>query len=192
MTSVTEEITERRRELARTFADAECLFSLAEIEAALSQMAAEITQDLHDCCPVIIGIMNGALPTLGFLLPRLPFLLEADYAHATRYQGLEEGSELVWKRKPELDLSGRTVLLVDDILDRGITLAAIAQYCKDAGAREVRIAVLGVKQIDGFKPLIAADYQALTFPDAYVFGFGMDYQTFWRNAPGIYALRRPS
>lgn len=171
------------------FTHAECLFTLQETEQALTQMAHDITVKFQNCCPIVIGVMSGALVTMGYLLPRLPFLLETDYVHATRYQGQQQGSELVWKRKPELDLRGRQVLLVDDILDQGITLAAIAQFCLDAGAAEVTIAVLGVKKITNFKPVITADYQALEFPDRYVFGFGMDYETFWRNAPGIYALK---
>ncbi len=175
-------------QLNQVLAQADCLYTITEVEQALGKMAVQITENLQDACPVVIGIMNGALPTLGYLLPRLPFLLEVDYAHATRYQGEEQGGELLWKRKPELDVSGRHVLLVDDILDRGITLAAIADYCRAAGAAAVSIAVLGVKQAAGFTPVVQADYQALTLPDRFVFGYGMDYNTFWRNAPGIYAL----
>jgi hypoxanthine phosphoribosyltransferase len=177
------------RQLEKIFADAECLFDLAEVETALARMAQKIASDLANTRPIVIGVMNGALATLGYILPRLPFLLEVDYVHASRYQGQEQGSELVWKRYPELSLVGRHVLLVDDILDRGITLAAIAQYCLNAGAVKVHTAVLGIKILPSFTPPITADYHALLFPDRYVFGYGMDYQTYWRNAPGIYASR---
>src|SRR5690554_6183371 len=101
--------------LNKVFSDAECLYTLEEVEAAVRQMALNITQDLQDSCPIVLGVMNGALATLGYLLPRLPFLLEVDYVHATRYLGQQQGGELLWKRKPELDLGGRHVLLVDDI-----------------------------------------------------------------------------
>lgn len=175
-------------QLNNVLAKADCLYTLEEVEQALTQMAVGITEQLRHARPVVIGVMNGALPTLGYLLPRLPFVLEVDYVHATRYQGEDQGGELVWKRKPEIDLNGRHVLLVDDILDRGITLAAIARYCRDAGAAAVSIAVLGVKQVADVVPLVPADYQALSFPDRFVFGYGMDFNTFWRNAPGIYAL----
>jgi hypoxanthine phosphoribosyltransferase len=174
--------------LNKIFSDAECLFTLEQVEAALRQMAVDITRDLQHSRPVVISVMHGAAATLGYLLPRLPFLLDVDYVHATRYQGQQQGSELRWKRKPELDLSGRHVLLVDDILDRGITLAAIAHYCQQAGAARVSVAVLGTKQLSDFSPHIQADYQALIFPDRYVFGFGMDYENYWRNAPGIFAV----
>jgi hypoxanthine phosphoribosyltransferase len=177
------------KQLHKILADSDCLFTLEQTEQALARMAEEITAQLQNSEPIVIGVMNGALVTMGYLLPRLPFLLEVDYVHATRYQGQQQGSELVWKRKPELDLQGRQVLLVDDILDQGITLAAIARFCLDEGAAGVAVAVLGVKRIANFTPVIAADYQALEFPDRYVFGFGMDYNTFWRNAPGIYAVK---
>lgn len=176
-----------RSALENVFANADCLYSLEETQNALDAMAKAITADLSDTHPIVLGVMNGAVATLGFLLPRLPFLLEVDYVHATRYQGERQGAELLWKRKPDLDFRGRQILLVDDILDRGITLGAIAEWCKDAGAADVKIAVLGVKQLADFTPLVTADFMALSLPDRYVFGFGMDYCAHWRNAPGIYA-----
>lgn len=182
-------MSDKRAELEQVFEQADCLYNLAEVEAALDKMAEQVGQDLADKYPLVLGVMNGALPTLAFLLRRLPFLLEVDYLHATRYTGQLEGSDVVWKRYPEVSLKGRHILLVDDILDRGITLAAIVQHCKEAGASDVRIAVLTEKVLPDFTPSIAADYVALKVPDRYVFGYGMDYEDHWRNAPGIYACK---
>lgn len=176
-------------QLRQVYANAECLFSLVEVEAALTQLARLITRDLDDKNPLVLGVMNGSLATLGYLLPRLNFLLEVDYVHATRYQGKLQGNQLQWKRKPEVALSGRHVLLVDDLLDQGITLKAIADYCVGQGAAGVKIAVLGTKKIQGYHAPINADYSALDIPDRYVFGFGMDYHDYWRNAPGIFACK---
>lgn len=176
-------------QLKQVYVNAECLFSLAEVEAALAQLALPLTRDLGDKNPLVLGVMNGSLATLGYLLPRLNFLLEVDYVHATRYQGKLQGNELYWKRKPEVVLAGRHVLLVDDLLDQGITLKAIADYCLGQGAIDVKIAVLGTKKIQGYKAPINADYSALDIPDKYVFGFGMDYHDYWRNAPGIFACK---
>lgn len=170
-------------------AQADCLFTQQEVELALDKLAQDITRDFTDKYPLIIGVMNGALPTLGYLLPRLPFLLEVDYLHATRYQGQTQGGEIIWKRRPVISMQDRHVLLVDDILDRGITLAAIAHYCLEAGALDVKIAVLTEKKINGFTASVAANYVALFVPDRYVFGYGMDYENHWRNAPGIFALK---
>jgi len=175
-----------RQVFEKVFAQAECLYTRIEVEQALDGIAQKITTDFAAKYPLILGVMNGALPTLGYLLPRLPFVLEVDYLHATRYRGQMQGSELIWKRHPEVSMEGRNVLLVDDILDRGITLAAIAEHCWAAGAADVKIAVLCEKKSIEFAPLIAADYVALQVPDRFVFGYGMDYEDHWRNAPGIF------
>jgi len=175
--------------LEAVFAQAECIFTLAEVEAALDVIIAQITADFSGKNPLVLGVMNGALACMGYMLPRLPFLLEMDYVHATRYQGKEEGSDLVRKRRPHVSMQGRHVILIDDILDCGITLAALQDYCQHAGAASVVIAVLGEKQIANHQAMVAADYVALKIPDRYVFGYGMDYQEYWRNAPGIFACK---
>ena len=168
--------------------NSKCLFTLDEVESGLNIIIDSITHDLHEARPVVIGVMRGALPMMGYILPRLSFYLEVDYVHASRYQKQLTTGELRWLHEPHIPLSGRTVLLVDDILDQGITLKAIAQKCYAMGASDVKIAVLCKKIIHGFEPAIAADYIALSVPDAYVFGYGMDYEGGWRNAPGIYEL----
>ena len=167
---------------------ADCLFSREQVEAALEALVPALERDFADKNPLVIAVMNGALPTAGYLLPRLGFRLEQDYIHASRYGNGLQGAELVWKVKPEAELRGRHLLLVDDVLDRGITLAAIRDYCLEQGAACVKVLVLAEKQIAGLVPPIAADYRALYLPDRFVFGYGMDYQGYWRNAPGIYAL----
>lgn len=175
--------------LKNIIAEAECIYTLAEIETALERLIPRLERDYADKNPLILGIMKGGLPALGFLLPRLSFLLEVDYVHATRYQGQGRASQLLWKRKPEADLAGRYVLLVDDILDQGITLKAVADYCMSQGALSVAVVALGVKQLSDYEAPIQADYAALNIPDRFVFGYGMDIQNYWRNAPGIYALK---
>lgn len=167
---------------------ATCLFNLSQIESALDVMAKELTADLAAQQPVVLGVMRGALPMMGYLIPRLKFYLEVDYVHATRYQAQLSTGELLWLHEPHINLQNRNVLLIDDILDRGITLKAIADKCYALGAKNVKIAVLCQKHIANFTPAINADYIALDVPDAYVFGYGMDYEGAWRNAPGIYAL----
>ena len=170
-------------------AESNCLFTLQEVEDALSVVAKNVQRDLGDKKPVVLGVMRGALPMLGYLIPRMPYYVEVDYVHATRYQKNFSTGELLWLHEPHLSLENRHVLLVDDILDRGITLNAIAKKCYELGAADVKIAVLCRKQIADFEPAIQADYTALTVPDSYIYGYGMDYEGGWRNAPGIYELK---
>jgi hypoxanthine phosphoribosyltransferase len=165
------------------------LFSSKEIEAALDNMAKAIHTDLHDKHPVVLCVMVGGLIPLGHLLVRLQFPLEVDYVHATRYQGETTGGELHWRAKPTTDLANRTVLIVDDILDGGITLAAIVSEIKAMGASEVKTAVLVDKHHKRAETgLKKADYTGLEVDDHFIYGYGMDYQEYLRNVPGIFVV----
>ncbi len=168
--------------------NADCLISQDEVELALDRMAEAITRDLGDKLPVFYCVMNGGLITTGHLLTRLGFPLEVDYLHATRYRNELRGGELFWRVSPEIPMAGRYVVIVDDILDEGATLAAILAYCKEAQAASITTAVLVDKQHDRKAvPGLKADYCGLEVVDRYVLGFGMDYKGYWRNAPGIFA-----
>lgn len=166
-----------------------CLYTTKEVEAALDRMAINIHQKLHDKNPIIMCVMIGGLVPLGNLLPRLDFPLEVDYVHATRYCGEITGGDLVWKVKPNCDLQGRTVLVVDDILDGGTTLAAIIEEVKKLGALEVYSAVLVDKHHKRVENgLRHADFVGLQVDDHYIFGYGMDYHEYLRNAPGVFVV----
>lgn len=165
------------------------LFTTEEVEAALDRMAIDIHQTLHDQNPVLLCVMIGGLVPMGNLLPRLDFPLELDYVHATRYRGEITGGELHWKVRPSVNLKDRTVLIVDDILDGGITLAAIVEEVKKLGAKTVLTAVL----VDKYQKRVEnglknADFVGLQIEDHYIFGYGMDYNEYLRNAPGIFVV----
>ncbi len=166
-----------------------CLFTTEEVEAALDRMAIDIHAALNDKNPVLLCVMIGGLVPLGNLLPRLDFPLEVDYVHATRYSGEIQGGELNWKVRPRVNLANRTVLVVDDILDGGVTLAAILDEVKSMGAREVYSAVLVDKHRNRLENgLKKADFVGLQVDDHYIFGYGMDYNEYLRNAPGIFVV----
>jgi hypoxanthine phosphoribosyltransferase len=168
---------------------ATCLYTTAQIEEALNQLAKEIHNELADKNPIVLCVMVGGLVPLGNLLHRLDFPLELDYVHATRYQGKTRGEELVWKVKPREKLKGRTLLIVDDILDGGLTLQAIIDYCAAMGAAKIYTAVL-VDKYEARLPggLPKADFTGLEVENRYVFGYGLDYKEYLRNAPGIYEV----
>lgn len=179
----------RKQEAESVLADAEQLFTASEVDAAIERMATAINEQLADKNPVVLCLMTGALIPAGMLLPRLRFALEIDYVHATRYRNETAGGELHWLRTPVLDLTGRTVLLIDDILDEGITLEHIISDCYRRKADKVHTAVLADKQLGRPRALDGADFTGLQVPDRYVFGYGMDYKGYLRNAPGIYAVK---
>lgn len=177
-------------EIRRAREEADCLADEAAVEAALDRMAAAITARLADANPLIYAVMNGGLILAGRILPRLPFALEVAYLHATRYGHALQGTLLDWRVRPTQDLRGRTVLVLDDILDEGHTLKAIIEHLQAEGAAEVLSAVL-VHKLHERKahPGMRADFTGLDVADRFLFGCGMDYKGYWRNAPGIYAVK---
>jgi len=177
-------------EANQILADADLLADGQAVTDAISRMAGEISSRLSECCPVALCVMNGGLIFAGQLLTRLLFPLEVGYVHATRYGQDTSGSQLNWITHPGNDLRGRTVLLLDDILDEGVTLAAIADWCRQQGAEQVLMAVLVDKLHDRkVVPGFQADFTGIETEDRFLFGYGLDYRGYWRNAPGIYAVK---
>lgn len=181
-------IPDHIREVYRT---ATCLYRREEVDCALDRMAYDIHNKLEYANPLFLCVMVGGLIPAGHLLTRIDFPLELDYVHATRYRGTTSGGELIWKSKPSTSLKGRTVVVLDDILDGGITLQGIVDYCETEDVKNVYTAVL-VEKRDVRLPtgLPKADFTGLEVDDYYVFGYGMDYKEYLRNAPGIYAVAK--
>lgn len=170
------------------FATAELIHSAETVAAAVSRLAAEVTKRLGDSNPVLLCVMSGGVPFAGKLMTELSFPLDFDYLHVTRYGQDTAGGALSWRAAPWIPVKGRTVLVVDDILDEGLTLAAVRERMLQLGATACYTAVVADKLNGKIKP-IRADFVALTVPDRFVFGYGMDVRGAWRNLPAIYALK---
>lgn len=175
------------KSLQHIFDTADKLYSMEEINHALDYLATQLNQDFSQSNPLVLCVMNGSVMTTGHLLPKLNFLLELDYIHVSRYGEKTVGGELNWFHKPATSLKDRTVILVEDIFDEGVTLQALRKHCESAGAKRVTCVSL-VNKLEVEKVGVLPEYIGLTIPNRYVFGFGMDYQGYWRNAPGIYAV----
>ncbi len=171
--------------------NADCLYDLAAIEEALDKMADALTLKLKNSNPLILCVMIGALIPMGHLLTRLHFPLEVDYIHVTRYKSTTRGGDLHWLVTPRQSLENRTVLVIDDVMDGGLTLGAIIDYCKQSNVKEVYSAVM-VNKIREREPGVnfAPDFVGVDTEDRYLFGFGLDYHEYLRNAPGIYAVNK--
>jgi hypoxanthine phosphoribosyltransferase len=167
---------------------ADLVCSEDQLSAAVRRVGQQITALLAERVPLVLTVMGGAVVFTGQLLPLLRFPLEFDYIHVTRYRGSTRGGSVEWKVEPRPQLAGRVVLVVDDILDEGHTLAAIRDRVLQEGAAVFYSAVLADKDIGRSKP-IRADFVGVTVPNRYVFGFGMDVEGAWRNLPAIYAVQ---
>ena len=177
------------QDITATRDNADRLFSVADIERSMDSMADAITARLKHLNPLLLAVMNGGMVPATMLLNRLNFPLQVDYIHLTRYGSNTTGGEIEWIRPPPPILNDRVVLLIDDLLDQGVTLQAAVDRCREHGARKVLTAVLLVKSIPMRLGLKETDFFGLSTPDRYVFGCGMDYKTYWRNCPGIFAVK---
>src|SRR5689334_8586798 len=162
--------------------------SADEVQAALRQVAAQIDSRLAQSYPLVLAVMGGAVVFAGQLLPLLRFPLDFDYVHASRYGDATSGSTVAWRSAPPDLVRGRTVLVLDDILDQGQTMEAIRDRLLGLGAKAFYCAVLVEKILPVKKPL-AADFIGLNIPDRFVFGCGMDAKGYWRNLPEIRAMK---
>lgn len=183
---------ERARAL---LANAEPVCDAASVTAAVARVARTLNQryDQPDEAefPLVLGVMGGAVVFTGQLLTQLSFPLEFDYIHVSRYGDDDKGGQVVWKVIPRSNVQGRTVIVLDDILDEGETLAHVKQRLLDMGAKEVVLCVFADKDLGRAKP-VQADIVGLTIPDKFVVGFGMDAYGYWRNLPGLWAIQPES
>lgn len=172
----------------RILARADCLYSADDVKKAVERIAARIAGDYSGKNPLVLCVLKGGVFTAAALLERMQFPLEFDCIQVTRYRNTTTGGSLDWRIRPETPIAGRHVLIVDDILDEGVTLQAVVEECA-AEAASVEAAVLARKSHgrvveNGAK----VKYIALELPDRYVFGCGMDYKGYFRNFNAIYAL----
>jgi hypoxanthine phosphoribosyltransferase len=187
------QITMQAFQLARAkalLAHAEEIVDQHAARAAVTHVADALNRRFGDPgdehCPLVLGVMGGAVVFTGQLLPQLRFALEFDYIHVSRFEG-EQAGRAAWKVIPRQNVAGRTIVLLDDILDEGETLAHVKQRLLSMGAKEVILAVFADKDIGKTKPVVP-DYVGLVLPNKFVIGYGMDAYGYWRNLGSIWAI----
>jgi len=172
----------------RVLEEADLVYEAGAVQGAIRTMAEEITRALGERNPLVVVVMHGGIYLAGQILPLLEFPLSLDYIHVTRYGKSTSGGALTWKALPSESVRGRAVLVLDDILDVGQTLAAVRERLLEEGAASVHCAVLTEKET-GKPKALRPDFVGLKLPNRYVFGCGMDISGAWRNLPGIYAMK---
>lgn len=165
-----------------------CLYAAQTVDSAVDRLAVRLAVRLWDAHPVLVCLMNGALPFTADLLRRFYFDLELDHMTMRRCGGRSGRSSApaAVERPLRRSVAGRTVLLVDDVLDEGVTLKAAQEALADAGAGAVLSAVLVRKAVPG--AVAEADYAALEAPDEFLVGRGMDKGGAFRQLSAIYSL----
>ena len=166
------------------------LFDEATILKRLDELAARISVDYRDRELTVIAILNGSLIFMADLLRRIPLPLKLDCLSVASYHGgLETSGEVIFRQVALPDVEGRHVLLLDDILDSGVTIAAIREKLEAAAPRSLRICVLLQKKKTRLRP-VDADYVGFEIEDEFVVGYGLDYMERYRNLPCIGVLRK--
>ena len=163
------------------------IYSEIEIKTVIKNIADQVNQTIKTDDLYVLCVMNGALIFAGQLLPRLEKNIQYSYIHATRYAASLTGGPIHWLVKPPIDIEGKTVLILDDILDEGITLREIAATCLAMKAKAIYTAVLFDKEITQEKSYFP-NFIGLKVPNRFVFGYGLDCKGLGRNLPHLYAL----
>ena len=168
---------------------AELLLAPDGVAAAVSRVAKAVNAALSGSPerPLAIVVMRGGLIFAGHLLPQLGFPVDVDYVDATRYGVATRGGELAWRGGIPNSVSGRTVLLIDDILDSGLTLDCTRAHAKKLGARTVQICVLLSKKRKRVHA-VKARWVGFSIKDEFVVGYGLDLDQRYRALPSIRTL----
>src|SRR5947208_14522669 len=166
------------------------LFDQAMIVHRLNEILAQISEDYRDRELTVIAILNGSLMFMADLLRRIPLPLRLDCLSVASYHsGLETSGEVTFRQIAQPDVAGRHILLLDDILDSGVTINAIRQKLQTASPQTIRVCVLLRKMKERSRP-VKADYIGFDIADEFVVGYGLDYDERYRNLPCIGVLKK--
>lgn len=165
------------------------LISEEEIQEKIRELGTRLTEDYQDKYPLAIGVLKGAMPFMGDLLKKMDCYLEMDFMDVSSYGNKTVSSGEV-KILKDLDTSveGRNLLIIEDIIDSGLTLSYLVELFRYRKAKSIKIVTL-LDKPTGRKVDIAADYVGFEVPDAFVVGYGLDYAEKYRNLPYIGVLK---
>jgi hypoxanthine phosphoribosyltransferase len=166
------------------------LFDEATILRRLDVLAAQISNDYRDRELTVIVILNGSLIFMADLMRRIPLPLKLDCLSVASYHGgLQTSGEVIFRQIAPPDVAGRHILLLDDILDSGVTINAIREKLQTANPRSIRVCVL-LRKLKKRAREIDADYVGFDIADEFVVGYGLDYMERYRNLPCIGVLKK--
>ena len=166
------------------------LFDEPAIHRRLDDIAAQVSSDYRDRELTVIAVLHGSLMFVADLLRRIPLPLKLDCVSVASYHGkAQSSSEVAFREVTVPDVVGRDVLILDDILDSGHTLAAIRETLETAKPRSIRVCVLLSKKKQRARE-VNADYVGFQIEDEFVVGYGLDFRERYRNLPYIGVLRK--
>lgn len=162
--------------------------SAGEVDRAIERMAGQVGADVGAREPLVLAVMSGGVFTATAMCRHFDFPYTFDYVHLTRYGAALTGGDIEWHVPTPARVRGRSVIVVDDVLDHGITLAALVDALREHEVAELRVAVLVRKRVETSAPRPSVDAVGIETGDEYLFGCGMDYKGYWRGLPALYAV----
>jgi hypoxanthine phosphoribosyltransferase len=166
------------------------LFDEPAIHRRLDDIAAQVSSDYRDRELTVIAVLHGSLMFVADLLRRIPLPLKLDCVSVASYHGkAQSSSEVVFKEVTVPEVVGRDVLILDDILDSGHTLAAVRETLETAKPQSIRVCVLLSKKKQRVRE-VNVDYVGFEIEDEFVVGYGLDFRERYRNLPYIGVLRK--
>lgn len=161
--------------------------SAAEIDKAISKLAHEISEDLGDEIPVFVGILNGSFMVVSDFVKKYPKPCEVTFIKLASYEGVKSSEDIQRLIGLTQDLAGRTVVVLEDIIDTGNTLHDIYRIFKNEGVKALKIATLFYKP-EAYKKDFKIHYIGLEIPSKFIVGFGLDYDGLGRDIPEVYQI----
>ncbi|MBN2076748.1 MAG: hypoxanthine phosphoribosyltransferase [Dehalococcoidales bacterium] len=166
-----------------------CLISREEIDSAVKRLAADIRQDFHDKNPLVIGILKGSFVFLADLVRALDFPHEVEFVRLSSYgSGSTSTGQITMIHDLHVPIEGRHVLVVEDIVDTGNSVAFLMNYLSEKNPASLKLCALTDKpsrrQVD-----VQIDYRGFIVPNRFLVGYGLDYNEKYRNLPDICTLR---
>ncbi|MBB6455263.1 hypoxanthine phosphoribosyltransferase [Salirhabdus euzebyi] len=167
----------------------EVLITEEEIQKQVKKIAEKLTEEYKDSFPLAIGVLKGALPFMADLLKRVEIYLEMDFMDVSSYEGgMKSTGEVKIIKDLNTKVEGRDVLIIEDIIDSGLTLSYLVDLFKYRKAKSIKIVTL-LDKPTGRQADVQADIVGFEVPDEFVVGYGLDYQEKYRNLPYIGVLK---
>ncbi|WP_395052362.1 hypoxanthine phosphoribosyltransferase [Flavobacterium sp.] len=165
----------------------EAFISSEEIDFAIKNMAKQMDDDFFNEIPVFVGVLNGAFMVMADLMKQYRGMCEVSFVKMASYEGTQSTNEVKQLIGLNQDLEGRTVIIVEDIVDTGNTIEELKAILKDKKVKHLKIATLFLKP-DAFKKDIKLDYVGIRIPNKFIVGYGLDYDGLGRNLADVYQL----
>ena len=165
------------------------LISAEELEAHVAEIGRKITTDFKDKDPIFVGVLKGCFIFMADLMRHVDIKCSMDFMAVSSYSGTSSTGAVKINKDLSRDIEGRHIIIVEDILDSGVTLNYLKNFLMQRGPASIHIATLMDKPARSKAPVFA-DYSCFEIPDAFVVGYGLDYNERYRNLPYIGVLKR--